>query len=116
MQENLVSSPEFMETVMGFRNMYQRRLDHPLEGDRKEAARVRLRFSRHKEHGPPLAWYIHWRGLYRYKYGEHIADSLKQWGYVFWHSRRLVRSNGVQAVLRERPVGPPDMLTLPPLM
>lgn len=85
--------------------MCLRRNRYTLEGDRMEARRERLPFSGDTEDGPPLAWVTEWRGRYSNRYGDDLPHSLKPWGHVFWDRGRLIKSKGMDAVLRERQTG-----------
>jgi hypothetical protein len=91
-----------IEGTLDSANQFFRRERHPLEGDRMEARRERLAFSRDVEDGPPLSWVIYWRGRYSNYYGGNIQSSLQTWGHVFWDSKRLIKIKGTQEVLRER--------------
>lgn len=102
MQEYLVLSPEFIDVALSESTMYFRRERYALEGDRMEARSERLPFSGDTEDSPPLAWVTQWRGIYSNRYGEDLPNGLKQWGHVFWDRRRLIKSKGMEAVLRER--------------
>ncbi|KAK3896920.1 hypothetical protein C8A05DRAFT_20213 [Staphylotrichum tortipilum] len=72
----------------------RRRSQQPTEDDRREADWESLPFSGDKEDGPPLAWVIIWRGTFSNTYGEVISSAVRDWGYILWDSRRLVRSGG----------------------
>ncbi len=103
MQKYTVLCPYFqIKTVLSWMNQCDRRLTHPMEGDRIEDRREKLPFRGDTEYGPPLAWVAEWKGRYSNTYGEPIPRRLKEIGHVFWDKNRLVRSGGMEVVLRER--------------
>jgi len=103
MQKYTVLCPEFQfETILGWTNQFNRRERYPMEGDELEDRQERLPFCGDTEDGPPIAWVTEWRGRYSNSYGGAIPASLKKWGHVFWDRGRLIRSKGMEHVLRER--------------
>ena len=38
--------------------------------------------------GPPLGWVLLWGGTYANLYGEHVPETVRNWGYVFWDEHR----------------------------
>jgi hypothetical protein len=93
---------DITEWALSWTNQFFRRERHPLEDDRREARRERLRFSGNAENGPPRAWVIYWRGRYSNRYAGAVRPSLHMLGYVFWDRKRLIQIKGIEEVLRER--------------
>ncbi len=90
------------EEILDSWSQEMRRNSYPSESDAAEARRERLAFSGDTEDGPPLAWVVGWSGRYVNRYGPAIPAARKAWGHVFWDRRRLIKSGGLNAVLRER--------------
>ncbi|KAK4148733.1 hypothetical protein C8A00DRAFT_38682 [Chaetomidium leptoderma] len=104
MKKYLALPGVFIETTLDGVTQHLRRELRPMEGDRLEARGARLPFSGDAEDAPPLAWVIAWRATYSNTYGKSLPDSLKEWGYVFWDNKRLIKSKGVDVVLGEREI------------
>jgi hypothetical protein len=103
MQKYVVLNPYFrFESAMGWAYQDSRRETYPTEDDRAADRRERLRFGGDTNDGPPLAWVVEWRGVYNNRFGCFLPESLKKWGHVFWDRKRLIRSQGIEHVLRER--------------
>ncbi|KAK3903230.1 hypothetical protein C8A05DRAFT_43502 [Staphylotrichum tortipilum] len=88
------------EQVLGFGPAWPFRRDqHGNEAERAEARGDRMRFDRDREDGPPLPWVAMWQGKWRNVFGDQLPEALKIRGYVFWDSKRLVRTGGKDTLM-----------------
>ena len=89
-----------IEFILTWAVQVAHREKYPLVGDRTEARGDRLPFSGDIEDGPPLAWVISWRGRHSNGYGDIIPEALEAWGYMFWDTKRLLKTKGKEILGR----------------
>lgn len=87
--------------VFGDTNQMDRRRGRPSAKDRLQDARDPLPFRGDNDaDAPPLAWTTLWKDTYSNLYGFYTSNGLREWGYVFWDSKRLEKS-GFRELLRK---------------
>ena len=51
--------------------------------------------------GPPFGWVLLWDRLYANVYGSYVPQAPRQWGYVMWDERRLLRLGAADLIAKQ---------------
>ena len=112
---HLIDKVSEKETTLGWRNFFDesvgkapqflRRTNFRSERDRFHDEGRRLPFKCDRFDLPPLAWVTIWKERYSNRFGAHIPDAMRRWGYVMWDRRRMLKCGGETILESQRKAG-----------